>query len=296
MLTQVHDIDVTPTGTALEAALLENELIKSLCPPYNLQLIPGDPSAWFFSASLETAKTEPDDVHRRGPLPSTFSVRSLGAIYALATGAAPSRATRACAVGTAERWAPDESVFRDGLGAFADRHRVAIPSSLAIVRRSLVAAAKRLIVESKSDAEDDVEEVEAGDPWVWDTDRVVRHLERATSHGYQLLQRARWLCLLCESVVVFRDPPCDRVRLFVLSEGHIIEARDVASGEPPFEKGPLRPFHARRTTFDRHKYDRLRTLTTELKRVLRDGGTAEVRVGRNRWLRGTALDALLSWV
>jgi hypothetical protein len=52
----------------------------------------------------------------------------------------------------------------------------------------------------------------------------------------------------------------------------------------------------RRASIDRHDYDRLRTLTSELKRVLRDKGTAEVRVGRRRWIRGPRLDALLLWV
>jgi hypothetical protein len=56
------------------------------------------------------------------------------------------------------------------------------------------------------------------------------------------------------------------------------------------------PLGRRKGTFDRSQYDRLRTLTSELKRVLRDGGTAAVSVGPSRWLTGQQLDRLLLWV
>src|SRR5207244_898042 len=86
MLTQVHDIRVTPTRTALEAALLENEEIKTLRPPYNVALLPEDPRTWFCNATLDAAAPKPDATHRWGPLPSTFAVRALGAIAAIAAG------------------------------------------------------------------------------------------------------------------------------------------------------------------------------------------------------------------
>src|SRR4029077_11767516 len=114
MLTQVHDIQTTLTRTPLEAALLENERIKALSPPYNVQLLGGDPRTWFCSSDLVAASTQRDDVHRYGPLPSTFSVRALGAISALLTGESPTRSSRARAVGVADRWAPDEAVFASG--------------------------------------------------------------------------------------------------------------------------------------------------------------------------------------
>ena len=39
MLTQVHTVDVTPTASVVEAALLETDEIKRLAPPYNVQLL-----------------------------------------------------------------------------------------------------------------------------------------------------------------------------------------------------------------------------------------------------------------
>jgi excinuclease UvrABC nuclease subunit len=74
MLTQVSDIAVTETPSALEAALLENETIKALNPPYNVQLTTGDRRVWYSSAAFEAAAT-PSDEHVIGPLPSEYSLR-----------------------------------------------------------------------------------------------------------------------------------------------------------------------------------------------------------------------------
>jgi hypothetical protein len=130
----------------------------------------------------------------------------------------------------------------------------------------------------------------------WDRDRVVRHLERGVLHGYQLLQRARWLCLLYDSIIVFREPGSERSRLLCVRGGQLAEARDVVAEEPTARLVPTTPLAQRKCTFDRSQYDRLRTLTSELKRVLRDGGTAAVGVGPARWLTGDLLDGLLLWV
>ena len=298
MLTQVHEIETTPAPTALEAALLENEAIKALRPPYNVQLIVDDPRMWFCSKNLDSVSPRPDETHSLGPLPSTFSVRALGAIAALLAGDAPSSSLRARAVEEPERFAPGAAVFAEGLATFAERHALKGTSSVAAAQSALVGTARALLRAAKTaesiDAELESDETN-GARWEWDVDRVVRHLERAVAHGYQLLQRARWLCLLRESAVVVREPAGEPLRLLVLSGGAIVESRDL-SPEETIAPGERRPLAAGKLQFDRSEYDRLRTLTTELRRVLRDGGSAAVRVGRTRWIRDRALNALLYWV
>jgi len=144
-------------------------------------------------------------------------------------------------------------------------------------------------------------EAEGGDaegpgsaPGLWDPERVLRHLERAVGHAHQVLARARWLCLLCDSVVEFREPGAAASRRLVLGGGRLLSASDAT--EPPPGPTATRPLAQRQASFDRSHYDRLRTLTTELKRIQRDGGTVAVRVGRSRWLRGPVLEAILRWV
>jgi hypothetical protein len=140
----------------------------------------------------------------------------------------------------------------------------------------------------------------SGRPGSWDAERVVRHLERGLAHGHQLLQRARWLCLLHDSTIVFREAESERSRQLSIRGGRLVDARDAAVGGAGAatltEALPYRPLAERQASFDRGRYDRLRTLTSELKRVLRDGGAARVRIGRSRWLEAAALRAGLRWI
>jgi DNA polymerase III epsilon subunit-like protein len=307
MLTQIHDIQVTPSASALEAALLENEEIKGRRPLYNLQLT-DDGHSWFMNARLDSFRPVPDAEHRHGPLPSTFSPRAVGAIRALLSGAAPSRELRASAVETWERWAPDEVVFGEGFRRFVERHAELSPmlspgAQRLDPRRVLAVIARRLLAQARppgARAEEAELALEGDEPAAsvdsWDRERVLRHLERAVAHGHQLLARARWLCLLCDSVVVFREPGSERTRQLVFERGQLIEARDAGAEEAPAPKQPLRPVRERRAAFDRSQYDRLRTLTTELKRIQRDGGTVNVQVARRRWLSSAALARLLAAV
>jgi hypothetical protein len=289
MLTQVHDVEVTLTKTPLEAALLENETIKSLRPPYNVALVPDDSRTWFTSAELDRASNEPDDTHPLGPLPSTFSVRAFGAVRAIIAGESATPALRARAVEVPLRWAPEDDVFRVAFAEFVERHSLAGTSD---VRRALDRSAQKLLVAGNFDADP---ETEAGAPNAWDVERVLRHLERAIAHGHQLLQRARWLCLLQESDVVFREPPCETPRVLFVRGGRIVDARNAREDEIFVDPLARRSRRERQACFDRSHYDRLRTLTTELKRVLRDGGTVAVRVSRSRWLKDRALESLLRW-
>ena len=78
MLSQAADIDVTDTGSALEAAILENDEIKRLSPPYNKALRSRDRQLWFCDRSLTSFSGRPDDIHTVGPLPSREIVESVG--------------------------------------------------------------------------------------------------------------------------------------------------------------------------------------------------------------------------
>lgn len=295
MLTQVHDIRVTPTSTALEAALLENDEIKAIDPPYNIQLLDGDRNTWFFDRELDSVAVAADARHRRGPLPSTQSVHALRALRALASGEAPSLALRARAVGTLERWAPDDGVFALGYQRFSARHALS-NGSRAEVERQLLLIARQLLAAAPDDAAaaSSEEPPASGKPGSWDADRVLRHLERGLAHAHQLLQRARWLCLLHDSQIEFQEPASACRRRLSVRAGRVVDARALPA--PLEAPPPYRSLAERQAGFDRSQYDRLRTLTSELKRVLRDGGSVRIRVGRSRWLEAGALQGGLRWI
>lgn len=297
MLTQVHDVQFTVTASALEAALLENESIKTLAPPYNVQLVPQSSEVWFARADFSDASPDPGDGHVLGPLPSPWSVSSLRALVALRAGEPATRSRRARSVGAADRWAPDEAVFASGLSRFTERR---LPSVTTDPRREVLGAARQIWNELRAaTAEEetplDEADTETAAP-VWDPDRVARHLERNLAQSYQLLGRARWLCRLQDSEIVYSEPGSPRARRLVVRDGRVVDARDETPDERPTSTFAASSLEQRQRAFDRAMYDRLRVLTTELKRIRRDGGEVTVFVGRGRPVRGKLLDAVLRWV
>lgn len=293
MLTQVSDIAFTVTSSPLEAALLETQTIKLINPPYNVQLLQGERGVWFATHDLGGAAPEPDAQHGFGPLSSRYSLRSLGAFVQLVGGAAPSVALAAASVGAPVRWGPDEANFAAGFELFRAKHLAASAEApvIASPRRLAFDVARRLL-------ELTPEEPEASDddaPKVWDPPRVCRHLERAVAQAFRVLRRSSWLCLLAESSVAYREVGASRGRFLRISGAEICESGDVEAGTTLV--APLRPpRRALQSAFDAAKYDSLRILTTELKRILKSGGDVKVRLSRSRLLQGAALERALSVV
>lgn len=294
MLTQVSDVQFTETASALEAALLETEQIKALDPPYNVQLVRGERGAWFASSDFESASAAPDERHRRGPMPSRFSLRPLRAVMELLGSAEQSPSRRAGAVGAAPIWAPDEATFRAGWALFAERHAASRAAEMEPRRRTLTIARKLLLTSAEASELALDEPVETA-PFAWDPERVCRHIERSVAAAYQVYRRASWLCLLSESVVYFREPGGEVGRVLSLHAGNVVDARDATGREleTPRQRSSS---EARRLVFDAGSYDKLRILTTELKRIQRDGGDVAVRLSRTRLLDGPRLLAILSLV
>jgi hypothetical protein len=152
--------------------------------------------------------------------------------------------------------------------------------------------ARSLTVEAATTPDDEQETVE-----VWDGPRVCRHLERAIAQAYQVLRRAAWLCLLAHGAVAYREPGFATARFLVLEGGNVSQAGDLATGTPLAVPAPApRTRLATQRSFDAARYDSLRILTTELKRILRDGGEVKVRLSRGRAFEGARLAQLLRLV
>jgi len=275
MLTQVSDIAVTETASALEAALLENETIKALNPPYNVQLTVGDTRVWYSNAAFDAAAATPSDDQAIGPLSSEYALRPLGALSALLAGAPPELAVRAHAVGVSALWTPDEPVFTAGWSELMARHAPAtgLPADPPRTRALRLAQHLLAVVAAQKDPPRDDEE--EGDH-TWDPARVARHLERAAAQAYRAYRRTRWLKLLVDAEVIYREPAATRTRRLRIRTGQV----SAADLDEPLEV-PAAPAGA---PFDRACYDRLRILTTELKRITRDGGDVVVRLQAGRAL------------
>lgn len=268
MLTQVAEIRVTVVHSALEAALLEHDTIRALKPPYNTQLTTSDPRVWYSADDLLRARPEPDAEHAIGPLPAHSSLHPLGALIALARGAPATKLLRSQAVGISDLWTPDETVFAAGWAILLGKH----PD----LESAPMTVARRFLWNRGSKAQDEPDEAEAENKSQnWDPERVARHLERAAAQAYQTYRRARWLRLIHDANIEYREPGGTAKRFLIVRDGAVLEASD----SPPSAE---RVSRSQAPSFDRTKYDRLRILTTELKRIARDGGEVSIGWGVRR--------------
>ena len=287
MLTQVGEIEFEPTASALEAALLENETIKTLRPPYNVQLTVAEPRIWYSNRTFSATEPVPDLEYSVGPVASQYSLRPLSALSELLSGAQSTPLLRAHAVGVSDLWTPDEAVFAAGWAELAARHPAEFLLATTKAQKAALHLAKRLLLSAPNK-----EELEnSAKPDGWDEGRVARHIERASAQAYQAYRRARWLHLLHDCDVVYREPESAHARLLLIRNGALAEAREIKLDWRPSER--VRPVGPPRALpeFDRAKYDRLRVLTSELKRIARDGGHVAVHFGPQtaipqRWLAG----------
>jgi DNA polymerase-3 subunit epsilon len=291
LLTQVQDVRVTETASVLEAALLESDEIKRLDPPYNVQLRGGERQAWFANRDRSAAATTPDAEHRVGPLPSRRALLGLHALNALADGAEPTPGLEACALSVPIGFLPERALFVEGWRAFVATH-LARGEQTARVR---VEAASRVLWFGQGRSE--AEPSEDAAPDAWDLARVLRRLERSLIQTGLLVRRARFLCLLADADVAFRERSMQAARGLVLARGQIVEHHALARVDDlallPERALPSR--HERQACFDAITYDRLRVLTTELNRIQTEGGELALRFGR-RNLQGERLIALMRWV
>jgi hypothetical protein len=77
LISQVFDLDVSPLPTPLEAALLENDLIKEHDPPYNRALKKRGRSLVYFSSDFASSAAAADQLHVLGPFPRGSTIEPL---------------------------------------------------------------------------------------------------------------------------------------------------------------------------------------------------------------------------
>lgn len=128
--------------------------------------------------------------------------------------------------------------------------------------------------------------------WEWTPERVAAWLENLATRGSHLIRRARWLCLMSESVLTWETSGSQehRQKKLVFSQGRLL-APDHAL-PPDFAK----TLRERQRSFDVATYDRLVVVTTELKRLLSEDRQVELRVRDNAVLTNENLSRALLWV
>ena len=284
MLSQARGISFEVAPSALEAALFETDEIKKHRPPYNVALAIGDRALWFAPPDLSARSAHPSSQCPLGPLPSAAMLDEFAAL------AAADR--RALGSG---RGRPDAATFEAGYARLCSAHPELSRHDLDAHER-LLRLGTRLWKEGRRDHDVDADE-ETRAITAWTPELVQRALEWLSLRGALARRRAIWLTRLVDASVVWTEPGAAGSRLLVVEHGDVILRADVeAHAAPPVPAGYARPVAARREIFTVARFDRLRVLSTELKRLIAARAPVALRLGVGPPLADTRLASVLWWV
>lgn len=316
MLTQARELDITPTGSALEAAILESDEIKRYSPPYNIALRRRQRKLAFCAKDLCRHSPEVDKEHPVGPLPAGRFIKAVSAFGSwVADGMKvneddPLNSARALLDIPAE-YASQIDCMRQGFKIFSKNYgsRPAQQSALRFLtalgaklwRERMETAALADIATEKETENGGVETEQKNSikEHVWTPEEVVQAIEKMIRHSAHLIRRARWFCLLSESTLAWSSADHrDNYKLLVVFEnGSIVEQNKLRAGKkPPIPPGCGRSFRIRQMSINLITYDRLRVLTTELRRLVSEGRNIELRLSPKVTLTRQEVMRALQWV
>jgi DNA polymerase-3 subunit epsilon len=284
MLSQARTLTCEVTDSALEAALLEADEIKRHRPPYNIALMDEPRHIWFTTRDLGERSAQPSAQYAVGPFTSAMTLERFIALA--------NASSEALGIG---RETPDARLFAEGYARLCAAHPELSHKDLG-ARPRLLRLGTRLWREGRRDRESDVDEEfrlgNARSPVDIQSD-----LERVALRAALARRRAKWVTRLVDAAIVWQEPGADRARLLVIDDGEII-AREWAPHHsmPPVPRGHARDRHARHAGFTVARFDRLRVLVTEMKRLLAEGAHVALRLDDGPALTDVRLAAALSWV
>jgi DNA polymerase-3 subunit epsilon len=285
MLSQARAISFDVTPSPLEAALLEPDEIKRHRPPYNVALTIQDRVLWFTSRDLSTRSSRPSP---RCPLGPFASADTLDRFVALAR--------RDGAALTSGPWGPDDCTFAAGHHRLVATHAELSPGDLSNYAKLLLLGT-RLWREGRRDRDVDEDDETGRRSTVWTPEFVQVSLEWLALRAALARRRAIWLTRLFDSSLLWREPDSTCARLIVIQKGELVLSAAVdANAGPPVPPGYRRPMAARREAFTLASFDRLRVLTTELKRLIAARAPVALRLGAGPALDESRLASALWWV
>ena len=300
MLTQARELDITLTGSALEAAILESDEIKRHSPPYNIALRRRQRQLAFCTKDLARHATLAHKDYPVGPLPAG---KTIDAITAFGLWLRDGRQLTGdndndlgySVLALPPEYAPEIDCLKEGVDIFQKQHRNRLENQsplrfltglgAKLWQEKLAAAALAETVQAEECNTDDLDEqqAESGDEHVWTPEAVAGTIERMIRHSAHLIRRARWFCLLSESSLSW-TPAAEsgkNQRLVVFENGAVIKQGEVkATVKAMIPPGYAKSFRARQKSIDLITYDRMRVVTTEIRRILTEGRNIELRLGK----------------
>jgi DNA polymerase-3 subunit epsilon len=282
MASKVQNIDYTITGSVLEAAVLEADEIKNMSPKYNIALRDKDSQTWFVSSDLAEYKPGFSETCTIGPVKTPAAFRVLTIIKSLITDMS------ACPAGDVEfllrtvpgRYADYAVSFEQAWKAFYEQNTL-IQSVTGLNLERIVQLGKSLWSSTSrraSNADDNGDDEDA--PAIKNerskiaavTPESIREaVESRISYAALEIRRLRWYSLLAESSLAWTERVNRKYkrRVIVVENGILTRGNDLAADHTiPVPPGHWRKRMARQRSLDRSAIDRMKVLTSEMKRII----------------------------
>ena len=316
MLTQARELDFTLTDSALEAAILESDEIKRCSPPYNIALRRRERGITFCTKNLCRHSAVAEGDYIVGPLPAgrfnkTVSAFGFWLAYGMQVDDNDLLDIAHAVLALPPEYALEIDGLREGFAMFRAKYgsRLGQQSALRLLtslgaklwrERLEIAALAEMVSELENDDNNvDGKQKKSDREHVWTPEAVAHAIEKMVLHSAHLIRRARWFCLLSESALAWSsaDHRDNFKMLVVIENGSVLKRNKVKPGEEsPIPPGFAKSLRARQKTINLTTYDRLRVVTTELRRLLSEGRVVELRLGRGATLNREGIIKVLRWV
>jgi DNA polymerase-3 subunit epsilon len=312
MLTQAYNLNYTLTGSALEAAIFETDEIKAYSPLYNVALRKRQRKLVCCTKDLTHHTDEPDENHPIGPLPCGNLIDAVAAFAGLIlksinTADEGFEKMAYTLLGIPLEHAPEKDCLRKGFEIFKQRHekRLHQQHPLRILTGLGAQLWREHLERREQDESEQTENLESDesqaedDSHIWHPEDVARAIEGVIRRAAHLIRRSRWLCILSESTLAWTPPSAGdgHKRVLHFSKGAVVRSELInAEKKAPVPGGHATPSQRRRQNIDLNTYDRLRVVTTELRRLVSEGRPVELCLGPTAILGNHQLEKALRWV
>lgn len=308
MLSQARDIDCTVTPSAFEAAVCESNEIKRLNPPYNVALRSNSRQLCYLSRTHDRLARTPDRTHPVGPLPLQDDIRLLPLLTEALTDRTSCRLFDAESLQRYLNYydgdSPGLECLEQGLLHFRQRH-VRYLKNTSVARACLLigqALWQQRVLLPDPDQQDDDAADERTENFKWTPVAVAELFDSILLRSTHWIRRSHWLCWLSEAVIIWdcaRGPSAKTGQQHVtLQNGNLTGAgrRKENPNEILVPPGWAVERLSRQRKIDLKTYDRLRVVTTELRRLLAEDRSVEIYLRPGVCLPNARLSRLLQWI
>jgi len=295
LVSRVHDVAYRRTDTPLEAALAETREIKRHDPPYNTALVPGRGDVWYVDPALRRFRDGPASRSTIGPVHGRRNLLQLRDVIdrvrgRSGPGPASSRFGRLLS----------EPAFDEGWKQFLERHDLPPEQGEAGLERFLRIG--RILWEEwrereRTEDEDEPEDSAGADRDHRSPDQMTSYLESMVRRAARDVRVANWLSGIRGWSLAWKPRVgvpdgcwrCLRGTPEQVCSRETVEERPHPSsiGPPPDDVDPITGLRA---------FDRMRVLTTELKRLIRRERPVVLRASKVGGLTANELAEALWWV